>query len=164
MPHRSLEQRARLTYVAFPMTLAAEELVSRLPEGYRRLDMYLGEHELEDRGPSVIRYRRGSAAGRWDLEVGWIMEGVDAVSAPFVVDELPEGTYVVGWHDGPYARIAETTGATVAWGEENGARFNVQVDADGDRWACYYELYVTDPVFGPDDPAGAVEVCLLTRG
>lgn len=163
VPDRTLEQRARLSYVAFPMTLSAAEFTLRIPEGYRRLDGYLGGRGLEDRGPSIIRYRRGSEVGSMDVEVGWVMDAVGAVPAPFVADTFPAGTYVVGWHDGPYARIGETTVATMAWGEANGAEFDVERDPAGDRWACWYELYLAEPMFGPEGPAGVVEVCILTR-
>jgi AraC family transcriptional regulator len=158
-----LEKRARLPYVAFPMTLTTAELAHHIPEGYRRLDGYLGEIGLEERGPSIIRYTRGSEAGPWDIEVGWVMEVANDVPKPFVAGELPAGRYVVGWHDGPYTRIAATTVATMAWGEANGVKFDVVADRAGDRWACWYELYLTEPMFGPEGPTGAVEVCLLTR-
>jgi effector-binding domain-containing protein len=163
MADQSLEQRAGLPYIAFPMTLSVEHLSRRIPEGYRELDLYLGERGLEDRGPSIIRYRRGSEAGLMDIEVGWVMDGVGAVPAPLVVDVLPAGDYVVGWHNGPYSGLVRTMREVYAWGEANGLAFDMEPDVDGDRWASWYELYLAEPMFGPEGPTGAVEVCLLTR-
>ena len=155
-----LEERGALAYVAFPMTLDVSELSHRVQEGYRELDLYLGERELEERGPAIIRYRRGSEVGSMDIEVGWLMERVPLASEPFMLGILPAGRYVVAWHDGPYSRIGDTTREAIRWAATQAARFDITPDPAGDLWACWYEIYLAEPMFGPEGPAGSVEVCL----
>lgn len=155
-----LETRQQLSYVACPMTLDLREFGRRVQEGYREVDLYLGERQLEDRGPTIIRYRRGSERGSMDIEVGWLMEGLTEVPPPLVLDMLLAGEYVVAWHDGPYAEIGATARGAMDWATEHGHRNDVRPDPGGDWWACWYEVYLTEPTFGPTGPAGLVEVCL----
>jgi predicted transcriptional regulator YdeE len=88
------------------------------------------------------------------------MDDLAEIDPPFVVDTLPEGTYVVGWHNGPYSRIAETTREIIAWGDDQRVAWDTEPDAAGDRWASWFELYLTEPSFGPEGPMGSVEICV----
>jgi effector-binding domain-containing protein len=163
MTDQRIERRVGLPYVAVPMTLPASLFARRIPEGYRELDLYLGERGLEERGPSIIRYRRGSETGPMDIEVGWVMDEVGPVPDPFIVDVLPAGVYLVGWHNGPYAGLVRTMREVFEWGQANGLMFDMEPDPGGNRWGCWYELYLAEPMSGPAGPSGSVEVCLLTR-
>ena len=163
MVDAGIERRDEMRYCALPTTLHGAEVPGQVREAYQALDTYLGERDLEDRGPSIIRYRRSSEEGPLHVEIGWIMDDIAEIDAPFVVDTLPEGTYVVGWHNGPYSRIAETTREIIAWGDDQRVRWERDLDAEGDRWASWFELYLTEPSYGPEGPTGCVEVCLGIR-
>ena len=152
-----------MRYCALPDTLDAAEMTEGIRDAYRALDFYLGEKGLEERGPSIIRYRRSSEGGTHHVEIGWVMPDIDEVERPFVVETLPEGSYVVGWHNGAYARIGETTRELISWGDARHVTWDVEVDDDGEAWASWYELYLTEPSFGPEGPVGSVEVCLRVR-
>lgn len=163
MVDAGIERRDALRYCALPATLHGSEVPRQVREAYQALDTFLGERNLEERGPSIIRYRRSSEDGPLEVEIGWIMDGLAEIDPPFVVDTLPEGNYVVGWHNGPYSRIAETTREIIAWADDQGVAWDTQPDAGGDRWASWYELYLTEPSYGPEGLTGSVEVCLRVR-
>jgi hypothetical protein len=163
MVDAGIERRAEMRYCALPATLYGSEVPRQVREAYQALDTYLGERNLEDRGPSIIRYRRFSEDKPLEVEIGWIMDGLCEIDLPFVVGTLPEGMYVVGWHNGPYSRIAETTREVIAWGDDQGVAWDAQPDAEGDRWGSWFELYLTEPTFGPEGPIGSVEVCVGIR-
>jgi hypothetical protein len=137
MVNAGIERRDELRYCALPTTLLGAEVPRQVREAYQALDTYLGERNLEDRGPSIIRYRRRSEEGPLDV--------------------------VVGWHNGPYSRIAETTREIIAWGDDQGVTWETDPDAGGDRWASWFELYLTEPSYGPEGPRGSVEVCVGIR-
>ncbi len=160
MVDAGIERRDASRYCALPATIPVTDTARRIREAYQALDVYLGERQIEDRGPSIIRYRRSSERGPLHVEIGWIMDDLAEIDPPFVVDTLPEGTYVVGWHNGSYSRIAESTRELIAWGDEQRVRWSVESSVDGDLWSSWYELYLTEPSFGPEGPMGAVEVCL----
>jgi len=163
MVDAAIERREAVSYCALPTTLHGAHVSRQIQEAYQALDGYLGERDLEDRGPSIIRYRRFAEDGPLFVEIGWIMADLVEIDPPFVVGSLPAGTYVVGWHNGPYSRIAETTRDLIAWGEDQGVEWNVQADAAGDWWESWFELYLTEPSYGPEGPTGSVEVCMGIR-
>ena len=163
MVDAGIERRDEARYCALPTTLHGAEVPRQIREAYQALDTYLGDRDLEDRGPSIIRYRRFLEGGPLVVEIGWIMDDLARIDPPFVVNTLREGSYVVGWHNGPYARIADTTRDLIAWGDERGVVWDVEPDAAGDRWGSWFELYLTEPTFGPEGPMGSVEVCLGIR-
>jgi effector-binding domain-containing protein len=163
MVDAGIERREASRYCALPAAIPVTDSARRIREAYRDLDTYLGERQIEDRGPSIIRYRRSSEKGPLDVEVGWIIDNLDRIDAPFVIDMLPAGVYVVGWHNGPYRRIGETTRELIAWGDERHVTWDVEPHPEGDRWASWFELYLTEPSFGPEGPMGSVEVCVGIR-
>lgn len=163
MVDAGIERRGEARYCALPTTLHGAEVPRQIREAYQALDMYLGERELEDRGPAIIRYRWASEDGPLDVEIGWIMDDLDEIDPPFVVDTLPEGSYAVGWHNGPYTQLGETTREIIAWGDDQGVAWATEPDTGGDRWASWFELYLTEPSYGPEGPMGSVEVCIGIR-
>jgi len=160
----AIELRDTLRYCALPTSVAIPELMMGIREAYQAVDGYLGRLGLEDRGPAIVRYRRVSEAGPLHLEVGWVMPDLTHADPPYVAGELPPGTYVVGWHNGPYARIGEFTRELIAWGDEQGVQWDEAREGPQQRWTSWYELYLSEPSFGPEGPVGSVEVALLLRG
>jgi hypothetical protein len=163
MVDAGIERRDAARYCALPTTLHGHDVLLQIREAFQALDTYLGERDLEDRGPSIIRYRQVAEGGPLAVEIGWLMEDLAEIDPPFVVSTLPAGDYVVGWHNGPYARIAETTRGVIAWGDGEGVAWDIESNAAGDRWGSWFELYLTEPAFGPEGPTGSVEVCLRIR-
>lgn len=163
MVDAGIERRDAFHYCALPAILRGPDIPYQIREAYRDLDKHLGELGLEERGPSIIRYRRSSEDGPLDVEIGWIMPEPVAVAPPFVAGYLPEGTYVVAWYNGAYSRIAEATRELILWGEEEGVTWDVEPHPEGDRWGTWFELYLTEPSFGPEGPVGSVEVCVGIR-
>lgn len=141
-----------------------ETIAERIGTAYEDLNRYMASRGIEPTGPSLIRYRRANFTEPFIIEAGWVVDESVWIEAPFVADVLPPGLYVVGDHFGPYSALAETTRATMQWGDEKAVTYAFEKRSDGDRWDCWYELYVTDPEYGPDGPSGHVQVCLLTKG
>ncbi len=163
MVDAGIERREEYVYCALPAIIEGFEMPRQIREAYQALDEYLGSKGLDERGPSIIRYRRSSEDGPLDLEIGWIMPSQVESETPFVSDVLPAGQYVVGWHNGAYARIAEVTRELIAWGEDQRVAWDVAADSRGEAWGSWYEMYLSEPSYGPEGPTGAVEVCLRIR-
>jgi effector-binding domain-containing protein len=158
-----IERRGELRYCALPATLQGADVPRQIREAYQALDGYLGERGIEDRGPSIIRYRRSSLDGPLEVEIGWIIEDLARIEPPFVVDTLPEGDYVVGWHNGPYAQVGETTRELIAWGDDRSVTWDLEPDDRGGRWNSWFELYLSEPSLGPQGPTGSIEICVRVR-
>ncbi len=164
MVEGGIELREALRYCALPTSVPVENLATGIREAYQAVDLYLGDLDLDDRGPSIIRYRRVSEAGPLHLEVGWVMPDFADASPPFVVNDLPAGTYAVRCHNGPYSRIGAVTRELIEWGDAHDVPWDVQWEEESSRWGCWYELYLSEPSFGPEGPTGCVEVCLRVHG
>ncbi len=163
MSEYRIGRREAFTYCALPLTITRSERTTRIPAAFREVDSQLAGNGIGDRGYEVIRYRRSKAWENLDLEVGWILYTDVQVEEPFVVDVLPAGLYVIGRLEGPYSRLEKKTRAMMEWGTEQGVEYDIERRPDGCHWACRYEVYVTEPTFGPDGPSGTVDVCLLLR-
>ena len=163
MIDRAIEERDVLRYCAIATAVRVEDLVHGIREAYIAVDRHLGERGLEDRGPAIVRYRRVSRGDPLSLEVGWVMPDVETAAPPFIAGQLPAGSYVVGWHNGPYARVGAVARELIEWGDEQGLAWDVEREGESERWASWYELYLAEPSFGPEGPTGSVEVCLLLK-
>ena len=63
-----------------------------------------------------------------------------------IAGELPAGTYATVDHRGSPDTLIDATRHLLDWG----AGRNLAWDADGDRWGCRLEIYLTDPKVQPD--------------
>jgi len=132
----------------------------RIPAAYEELARYLASRGIEPTGPSVIRYREVDPDGDFVIEVGWEIEEGQRIDAPYFADIMPEGTYAVLTHRGPYTGIGATTRVLMEWGDDAGVRF--AWDDASEAWDCWFEHYLTEPTFGPEGPEGSMDICLLT--
>jgi hypothetical protein len=70
MVDAGIEPRGELRYCALPTTLRGADVPRQVREAYQARDTYLGERDLKDRGPSIIRYRRVLEQGPLHVEIG----------------------------------------------------------------------------------------------
>jgi hypothetical protein len=153
-----------MTYCALPVTVTMESIPARVAGALDDVERYLSSRGIEITGPSLIRYRFVSEVVPFSIEVGWLIDAEIWIDAPFMADVLPEGAYAMLTHEGPYSQLGVDTGTLLAWGEREGVNFDVKRADAGDVWTCWYEVYVDDPVDGPEGLGGPVEICLLTVG
>ena len=108
-----------------------------------------------DAGPFFLRLNVIDMEGPMDLEVGAItkdsLPGDDRVQHTV----FPAGDYAtLTYRD--HARRANR--ALIEWAAANDVPFDRQDDPAGDRFACRYEAYLTDPFTEPRKTKWAVEL------
>ncbi|MEX0914148.1 MAG: GyrI-like domain-containing protein [Demequina sp.] len=155
-----VESRPALTYCALPVEVTMSTLTSAMGPAIDELERYMDSRGIQPSGPSLLRYRTVSERAPFIVEVGWVMEETPWIDVPFVADTLPAGRYAVAVHEGPYSQLSATTGELLDWGRAEHMIFDVIHTSEGSEWASWYELYTGVPAYGPDGPAGTVEVCV----
>ncbi|WP_084128691.1 GyrI-like domain-containing protein [Demequina sp. NBRC 110055] len=168
MAEFSIEHRAALTYVGLAVDVTMDTIPERVAPAFDDLARYLDERGIATTGPSVMRYGRIMMTAPFTMQIGFAVEGQPWIDHPYSADRVPAGTYVVGRQDGPYANLGQLTERTMAWGDEQGVAYALEVGTDGargdgDTWEAWYEWYPVAPTYGEDGPHGPVEVCLLVR-
>jgi len=103
---------------------------------------WLAARDLHDNGPVFLRLHVIDMEGPMDVEVGVVtkeaVDGDDRVRAGI----LPAGNYARLTYVN-HARRANRM--LVEWVRDNGMRFDTYADPAGERFACRYEAYLTDP-------------------
>lgn len=160
MSEPEVVRRAALTYCALPVRVTMDSLASEVPAAVEELERYMASRGIQPSGTSLIRYRTVSSAEPFVIDVGWVTEEDIWIDAPFVADVCPAGTYVELAHQGPFAELTAATARALHWGASHDVQFDTQPD---DAWACWYELYESDPIDGPTGPEGVVRICLKLR-
>lgn len=94
-----------------------------------------------------------------DMARGMEMEGGFPVSshvaafdddAEFYYAELPAGQYAIAVHHGSPDGLMNATRDLLDWAAAQGLTFDHEETADGDRWACRLEVYLSNPRDVPD--------------
>src|SRR6266705_1115288 len=114
--------RAEQPYVAIRTQVTMEDLGTVVPPLNQEVFAWLGA-----RGPAAVA-------------------GDDRV----VAGVLPAGRYATLTHAGHPSELMAATKALLDWAAEQGLIWDVTPGADGDRWACRLENYLTDPSQEPD--------------
>jgi effector-binding domain-containing protein len=93
--------------------------------------------------------------GPMDIEVGAIIAAPPPTDTRVRAGTLPAGPYAtLTYRD--HARRANAT--LIEWVRANGVVFDRTDDPNGDRFACRYEAYLTDPRTEPRKTKWAVEL------
>ncbi len=85
-------------------------------------------------------------------------------SGPVRPGVLPEGSYVVLRHTGPYDGLLGANAGLQQSASEHGVEFDSWESAAGSAWRSRVEHYLTDPSKEPDPAKWEVDVAYLTRG
>ncbi|ACQ79383.1 transcriptional activator ligand binding domain protein [Beutenbergia cavernae DSM 12333] len=137
--------------------------VGRIGGRIAELFTWAGEHGLDVTGAPFFRYHVIDMAREMLVEAGIPVADDDATRAAVAVlpasaaDDgaiaaglLPAGRYTVVLHRGHPDSLVAATAALLAWGAEQGLRFDHHEEDDGDHWASRIETYLSDPAEVPD--------------
>jgi effector-binding domain-containing protein len=142
----TIEIRMDLPYAAIPAKVPMEELGSVVPPLTGRVFEWLAARHIAPAGPPFWRYVVIDMEGELELEtgvpVGRPTEGDEQIN--FGV--LPGGRYATVVHTGHPDTLVTATRDLLDWAEQR----SLEWDADGNRWGCRLEEYLSDPAEVPD--------------
>jgi effector-binding domain-containing protein len=142
----TIEIRLDQPYVAIPVAVRMEELGSVVPPLTGQVFDWLAAHGIDSAGPPFWRYVVVDMEAELELETGVAVashiEGDDQVRAGV----LPAGRYATVLHTGHPATLESATRELLEWAAER----DLEWDANGSRWGCRLEEYLSDPAEVPD--------------
>jgi effector-binding domain-containing protein len=150
--------RPELAYVGIRLVTPFRGMLSVRDQLMSELDAWLKSNGIEDAGSFFLRLHVIDMNGPMDLEVGVMTpggheDGDDRVRP----GALPAGDYATLTYRDHAIRANR---ALLEWVRENGLTLDRSDDAAGDRFACRYEAYLTDPRIEPRKTKWHVELNL----
>ena len=143
----NVEERAEQPYVAVPAIVTMETLAATLPPLLPEVFAWLAAHGRTPAGPPFWRYDVIDMDGDLEMEIGVpVAEPVEVDGGRVVAGVLPAGRYATTIHVGHPSGLYQATADLLAWAEREGHAW----DADGKRWGCRLEEYLSDPAEVPD--------------
>ena len=113
-----------------------------------------------DMGEAFLRLHVVDMEGLMDLEVGATVSGPVAGDDRVRPGKLPAGLYATLTYRDHSMRANRTL---IDWAGTNNIIFDHKAVAEGDRFACRYERYLTDPRTEPRKTRWVVQLNFLTR-
>ena len=154
-------EREALPYVAVAeaVTIPFQGAIDRLiPE----VAGWLGSKRVERFGPMLLKYNIIDMP-RLGMEFGFVppqaVEGDGRVESHV----LPAGRYATVTYFGSYEKLMEVTGILIGWARDRGIAWDSESRADGDHFACRYELYPNGPIDGPDPQKWETQIYIKVR-
>ena len=101
-----------------------------------------------------------------DMERGLEIEFGIPTAKPVTGDDrvlagvLPAGRYASLVYRGPYEQLRDASAALLDWIKEQGLKMDVTESAEGDRFGCRLEIYLTDPAVEKDPQKWETEVAI----
>ena len=129
--------------------IRAQVTMSRIPEvadRIRELLEHLADRGIEPMGAPFLKYDVIGPGDALELEAGVpvadVSEGADAVA--FAI--LRGGRFATVSHIGPYDELTAATTRLLAWGEEQGVRWDMDERDDAQAWGARLEIYTSNPL------------------
>ncbi|WP_432509984.1 GyrI-like domain-containing protein [Kineococcus sp. SYSU DK001] len=115
-------------------------------------------------GAPFLRYEVIDAAAGMVVVAGVPVDGPVPTTGDVHTATLPAGRYATVVHRGHPDSLVGATGDLLAWARDRGLTFDVTPSADGDRWGCRLESYLTDPATEPDLDRWETELAFRLAG
>lgn len=112
---------------------------------------WLAARGIPPAGPPFLRYVAIDMTGTSDVEAGIPVDQPVEPDGDVFVRTLPAGRHVEVSHLGPPAGLVDATAELLAWGREQGVRWDARDSPAGERWGCRLEIHVTDPRLQPTE-------------
>jgi effector-binding domain-containing protein len=157
-----LQARAAQDYAAIPVTVTMDSISDAVDQAFPELFGWLAGHGIAASGPPFIRYLVIDMAAELEIELAVPVGAPVAASGRVRASVLPEGTYAVLRHTGPYDGLIASNAALQQWAREHGVTFDTWDTANGTAWRSRAEHYLTDPSQEPDPAKWEVNVAYLT--
>lgn len=155
-------QRPELDYVGIRLVTPFRGMLSVRDQLMSELDAWLKTNGVADVGPFFLRLHVIDMNGPMDMEVGFMTPGRreegDERIRPAV---LPAGDYATLTYRDHAIRANR---ALLEWIRENGLTLDRSNDPAGDRFACRYEAYLTDPRIEPRKTKWHVDLSMRLAG
>lgn len=154
-----IDEREEQPYAGIRTQVKMSELSRAVPELTAELCDWLGERGIGQAGSSFIRYHVINMENLLDVEMGVpvknAIEGDDRVKA----GAIPAGRYASLVYTGVENGI-QGNAALLGWGEEQGLKWDMWDDPNGDAFGSRYESLRTDPEEVPDPAKWDTEVAI----
>jgi effector-binding domain-containing protein len=134
-------KRSETKYVGIRVVTPFRGMLRVRDELLTELNDWLRSRGIEA-GPFFLRLNVIDMDGPMDLEVGAVTKDAPAGDERVTQAVLPAGDYATLTYRDHAIRANR---ALIEWAAANEVRFDSQVEPDGDRFACRYEAYLTDP-------------------
>ena len=101
-------------------------------------------------GPPFLRYVVIDMDRELAIEVGVPVASPIEGAGDIKAGTLPGGRYAVLTHTGAPATLLAANKALLDWAAGQGLSWDMSDSADGQRWGCRLEIWLTDPSEQPD--------------
>jgi effector-binding domain-containing protein len=142
----TIETRMDQPYVAIPVSVRIEELGSVVPLLTDRVFDWLAARGIAPTGPPFWRYVVVDMENKLELETGAPVASPVEGDGEIRTGVLPAGRYATVVHAGHPDTLVTATRDLLQWASARGFEW----DADGNRWGCRLEEYLSDPAEVPD--------------
>ncbi|HET6986049.1 MAG TPA: GyrI-like domain-containing protein [Kribbella sp.] len=153
-PPRVVERPQR-DYLGIRVVTPFRGMLGTRNELIDELSAWLLQESIDDVGPFFLRLHVIDMSGPMDIEVGVITPGPLAGDARVRPAVLPAGGYATLTYRNHSLRANR---ALIEWAAEQGIAFDRRDVAEGDLFACRYELFRTDPRTEPRKTKWEVEL------
>jgi effector-binding domain-containing protein len=146
-----ITHRAKQPYVGISawVTMATVGSVAdRFPEIFG----WLGARGIAPAGPPFFRYHVIDMTRQLLVEAGVpVVSAIDdAGDIDIRAGILPAGRFAVMTHTGAPDTLVAATAALLDWAEAHELAWDFEDTAEGQKWGCRVEFYLTDPAEQPD--------------
>ena len=142
----SIETRIDQPYAAIPVSVSMDELGSVVPPLTGQVFGWLATRGITPAGPPFWRYVVVDMEQELELETGVPVENHVEGDEQVRTGVLPAGSYATVVHTGHPDTLVSATRDLLDWAAERDLKW----DADGNRWGCRLEEYLSDPAEVPD--------------
>jgi effector-binding domain-containing protein len=142
----TIETRKDRPYAAIPVSVRMEELGSVVPPLTGQVFDWLGAQGVAPAGPPFWRYLVVDMENKLELETGVTVTSLVEGNGEIRTGVLPAGRYATVVHTGHPDTLVTATRDLLQWASEHALEW----DADGNRWGCRLEEYLSDPAEVPD--------------
>jgi effector-binding domain-containing protein len=142
----TIETRVDQPYAAIPVSVRMEELGSVVPPLTGQVFDWLAAQGMAAAGPPFWRYLVVDMENKLELETGVPVASRVEGDGEIRTGVLPAGRYATVVHKGHPDTLLTATRDLLQWASARGLEW----DADGNRWGCRLEEYLSDPAEVPD--------------
>lgn len=157
-----IQERAAQHYAGISRTVTMDGMSAAVDESFPELFAWLAGNGIEASGPPFIRYLIIDMAAGLEIELAVPVSAPVTGSGRVRPGVLPEGSYAVLRHTGPYDGLISANAALQRWAGEHGVEFDTRQTGNGSVWRSRAEHYLTDPSKEPDPAKREVDVAYLT--
>jgi effector-binding domain-containing protein len=156
-----IEQRGAQPYAAIRTRVTMAQVPTACPPLISQVSGWLDSRRIVAPGPAFFRYATFDGE-HVVVDVGFPIRESVAGDDRVRTGTFPAGRYATLVHTGHYSGLAEATGRLLAWGRQQGLRWDAS--SDEREWAARIEWYPTDPMAEPDPQKWVTELAIQLKG